>query len=237
MIAELEKIQELLKVANFRDGHLSAGMVAQQVKNNLEVADENINTSLNNIVMNNVVRHPAYQQAALPHRIAAPFYARYETGMEYGEHIDDPVMGVGTERYRSDLAMTIFLNPPAEYEGGELIIQTTFGEQSIKLNAGNAVLYPATTRHRVAKVLSGERLVAVTWVQSLIRDNEQRELLHQLSKTREKMLRKDPDSEDTQRIDCLHMSILFVCGASYNKYKIAGHKKSRPCVKQDSGFF
>lgn len=206
--AELKKVRELLKGANFRDGHLSAGMAAQSVKNNLEVADEDINTSLNNIVMNNVVRHPAYKQAALPHRIAAPFYARYETDMEYGEHIDDPIMGVGTERYRSDLAMTIFLNSPTEYEGGELIIQTSFGEQSVKLNAGDAVLYPATTRHQVAKVVSGERLVAVTWIQSLIRDNEQRELLYQLSKTREKMLRKDPDSEDTKRIDSTYVNLV-----------------------------
>jgi len=206
--AELQKIQELLKSANFRDGHLSAGMAAQQVKNNLEVADENINTSLNNIVMNNVVRHPTYQHAALPHRIAAPFYARYESGMEYGEHIDDPVMGIGTDRYRSDLAMTIFLNSPEEYVGGELIIKTSYGEQGIKFNAGDAVLYPATTRHRVAEVTSGERLVAVTWIQSLIRDNEQRELLYQLSKTREKMLRKDPDSEDTKRIDNVYINLV-----------------------------
>ena len=205
--AELQKIQDLLKTAKFRDGHLSAGMAAQQVKNNLEVSDEDITSVLNNIVMNNVVRHPVYQQAALPHRIATPFYACYETGMEYGEHIDDPIMGQG-DRYRSDLAMTIFLNSPDEYKGGELIIQTPFGEQTIKYNAGDAVLYPATTRHRVAKVTSGERLVAVTWVQSLIRDNEQRELLYQLSKTREKMLRKDPDSEDTKCIDSTYVNLV-----------------------------
>ncbi len=204
---ELQKIQDLLKTAKFRDGHLSAGMAAQQVKNNLEVSDEDITSVLNNIVMNNVVRHPVYQQAALPHRIATPFYARYETGMEYGEHIDDPIMGQG-DRYRSDLAMTIFLNSPDEYKGGELIIQTPFGEQTIKYNAGDAVLYPATTRHRVVKVTSGERLVAVTWVQSLIRDNEQRDLLYQLSKTREKMLRKDPDSEDTKCIDSTYVNLV-----------------------------
>ncbi|MDH3609563.1 MAG: Fe2+-dependent dioxygenase [Gammaproteobacteria bacterium] len=204
---ELQKIQDLLKTAKFRDGHLSAGMAAQQVKNNLEVSDEDITSVLNNIVMNNVVRHPVYQQAALPHRIATPFYARYETGMEYGEHIDDPIMGQG-DRYRSDLAMTIFLNSPDEYKGGELIIQTPFGEQTIKYSAGDAVLYPATTRHRVVKVTSGERLVAVTWVQSLIRDNEQRELLYQLSKTREKMLRKDPDSEDTKCIDSTYVNLV-----------------------------
>ena len=204
---ELNKVQELLKTAKFRDGHLSAGMVAKQVIHIQEVSHENIISSLNNIVMNNVVRHPVYQQAALPHRIATPFYARYETGMEYGEHIDDPIMGQG-DRYRSDLAMTIFLNSPDEYKGGELIIQTPFGEQTIKYSAGDAVLYPATTRHRVVKVTSGERLVAVTWVQSLIRDNEQRELLYQLSKTREKMLRKDPDSEDTKCIDSTYVNLV-----------------------------
>lgn len=206
--SELQTIQDLLNNADFRDGHLSAGMVAQQVKNNQEVSDENISNKLNNIVMNNVVRHPAYQQAALPHRIAAPFYARYETGMEYGEHIDDPVMGVGEDRYRSDLAMTIFLNSPSDYQGGELVIQTPYGEQSIKYDAGDAVLYPATTRHRVNKVASGERLVAVTWIQSLVRDNEQRDLLYQLSKTREKMLRKDPGSDDCKRIDNVYVNLV-----------------------------
>ncbi len=206
--AELEKIQSLLTDATFRDGKLSAGMAAQQVKNNLEVADENIISALNNIVMNNVVRHPDYQQAALPHRIATPFYARYETGMQYGEHIDDPVMGIGAERYRSDLAMTIFLNSPEDYVGGELVINTPFGKQAIKYNAGDAVLYPAATRHCVNKVTSGERLVAVTWVQSLIRNNEQRELLYQLSKTREKMLRKEPDAEHTQCIDSTYVNLV-----------------------------
>jgi PKHD-type hydroxylase len=206
--AELNNIRPLLKDATFRDGKLSAGAAAQLVKNNQEIADENIISSLNNIVMNNVVRHPEYQHAALPHRIAAPFYARYEKGMEYGEHIDDPVMGIGTERYRSDLAMTIFLNSPEEYEGGELMIQTPYGEQTIKFNAGDAVLYPATTRHRVTKVTSGKRIVAVTWIQSLIRDNEQRDLLYQLGKTREKMLRKDPDANDTKRIDNTYVNLV-----------------------------
>lgn len=210
-VAELNKVQQLLKDVTFRDGKLSAGMSAQPVKNNQEVADDKVITALNNIVMNNVVRHPNYQLAALPHRIAAPFYARYENGMEYGEHIDDPIMGAANnqgDRYRSDLAMTIFLNSPQEYEGGELIIQSPYGEQSIKLNAGDAVLYPANTRHRVTKVTSGQRLVAVTWIQSLIRNNEQRELLYQLSKTREKMLRKDPDSEDTKRIDSTYVNLV-----------------------------
>ncbi|MEJ2115113.1 MAG: 2OG-Fe(II) oxygenase [Gammaproteobacteria bacterium] len=104
--------------------------------------------------------------------------------------------------------MTIFLNSPDDYVGGELVIKSSYGEQSIKYNAGDAVIYPATTRHRVVKVTSGERLVAVTWIQSLVRDNEQRELLYQLNKTREKMLRKDPNSDDTKRIDNVYVNLV-----------------------------
>ena len=204
---ELKQIQALLQGAEFRDGKLSAGMAAKPVKNNEELINEKTIAELNQIVMSNLIRHPKYKHAALPHRVAVPFYARYKVGMEYGEHIDDPIMGKD-EHYRSDLAITIFLNSPHEYEGGELIIQTPYGEQTIKYPAGDAVLYSASTRHKVMPITSGERSVAVTWVQSLIRNNEQRNLLYQLSKTRERLLRKDPDSEDTKRIDNVYVNLV-----------------------------
>ncbi len=204
---ELKQVHKLLDGAEFRDGKFSAGLTAQQVKNNEELFNEKIITELNDIVMNNLVRHPEYKQAALPHRIAVPFYARYKQGMQYGEHIDDPIMGEG-DRYRSDIAITIFLNSPDEYEGGELVIQTPYGTQKIKYPAGDAVLYPASTHHQVTLITSGERFTAVTWVQSLIRNHEQRDLLYQLSKTREKMLRRDPTSEDTKRIDNVYVNLV-----------------------------
>ncbi len=204
---ELKQVQKLFQSTEFRDGKLSAGMAAKSVKNNEELINEKIITELNNIVMNNLVRHPEYNHAALPHRIAVPFYVRYKQGMGYGEHIDDPIMGEG-DRYRSDIAITVFLNSPEEYEGGELAIQTPYGTQSIKFPAGDAVLYPASTRHQVTPISNGERLVAITWAQSLIRNHEQRDLLYQLSKTREKMLRRDPDSEDTKHIDNVYVNLV-----------------------------
>lgn len=204
---ELKQVQALLSNADFHHGKLSAGDIAKTVKNNEELVNENIISELNQIVMNNLVRHPEYQRAALPHRVATPFYARYQIGMEYGEHLDDPIMGKDNY-YRSDIAVTIFLNAPDEYEGGELRIRSPYGVQNIKYPAGDAVLYPATTHHEVTPITKGERLVAVTWVQSLIRSNEQRELLYQLNKTREKMLRKDPESEDTKRIDNVYVSLV-----------------------------
>lgn len=204
---ELHRVRELLACAEFQDGRLSAGLAAQQVKNNEEVCSEQTVSELNRIVMGNLVRHPEYKIAALPHRIAVPFYVRYGQGMAYGEHMDDPVMGE-ENRYRSDIAVTVFLNSPDEYEGGELVIYTPFGHQSIKGSAGDAVLYPASTRHQVTPVTRGERLVAVTWVQSLVRSYEQRDLLYQLGKTREKMLRKAPDSEDSRCIDNVYLNLV-----------------------------
>lgn len=205
---ELDKVNALLAQAQFVDGKLSAGMSAAQVKNNLEVSrDDPMINQLNELVMGNLVRHPIYQRAALPLRVASPFYTCYEQGMEYGEHIDDPVMGQ-EQRYRSDLAVTIFLNEPDEYEGGELTIQTEFGEQTIKYAAGDAVMYPATSRHRVSKIASGKRLVAVTWIQSLIKDNEQRNILYQLSCAREKLLHKQPGEEHTKQLDWAYVNLV-----------------------------
>jgi PKHD-type hydroxylase len=204
---ELAQIHKLLDGAKFYDGKLSAGSVAQQVKHNEELAHKETIAELNLIVMKNLVRHPEYNLAALPLHIASPFYARYTKGMGYGEHIDDPVMGE-KQRYRSDIAITVFLNSPEEYEGGELNIQTPYGLQKIKYPAGDAVLYPASTRHQVSPITSGKRLVAVTWTQSLVRNNEQRDLLYQLSKSREKMLRKDPTSEDTKIINNVYVNLV-----------------------------
>lgn len=208
---ELTRAQELLGGAHFVDGKLSAGDVAAQVKYNQEVdsADPNIQ-ALNKIVMGNLLRHKTYQRAALPIKIASPFYVCYQQGMHYGEHIDDPIMGSAeaNQRYRSDLAITIFLNSPQDYQGGELIIDTQYGEQKIKYTAGDAVLYPATTRHRVAEVTQGQRLVAVSWIQSMIKDLEQRALLYQLSCAREKLLRKQSSEEHTKQIDLVYVNLI-----------------------------
>ncbi len=101
--------------------------------------------------------------------------------MSYGDHIDDPVMGGPSQRYRSDIAITIFLSSPEDYDGGELCIETAFGHNDIKLPAGHAILYPASSRHAVNPVTRGERLVAIAWVQSMVRSVEKRQILFQLS--------------------------------------------------------
>lgn len=206
---QLEQISSLLKQAEFVDGKLSAGMEAKRVKNNLEVkpSDSSLDR-LNHLVMNSLVQHPEYQAAVFPYRVATPFYARYTEGMGYGNHVDDPVMGPMTGRYRSDVATTVFLNQPDDYEGGELQINTPFGEKIVKLPAGDAVVYPSSSWHSVQKVTQGERLVAVTWTQSMVRDPAQRELLYELGTARDRLLKSQPDADETGKVSTAYVNLL-----------------------------
>jgi PKHD-type hydroxylase len=204
----LDYIRSVLDGAQFVDGKLSAGMAARRVKKNEELsADAQQIEQLNNLVMGNLVKHTLYQAAALPSKIAAPYYARYQPGMTYGDHVDDPIMGPSQARYRSDISTTVFLNSPEDYDGGELIIRTSFGSQSIKLPAGHAVVYPSSSLHHVAEITRGTRLVAVTWAQSMIRDPAQRELLFGLNQARESLLQQRPDDDETRQVDIAYANL------------------------------
>ena|SRR3990172_1985615 len=206
---ELGLVREWLADANFVDGRLSAGTVARRVKNNEELdARATELERLNNLVMNRLVAHPVYRGGALPLHVASPYYARYQPGMAYGNHLDDPIMGADGLRYRSDIAITIFLNAPEDYGGGELVIQTAFGSQPVKLAAGEGVLYPAGSIHQVNPVTRGERLVAVTWAQSLVRDPARRELLYELGQAREKLLQSAPDAAETAQVNTAYLNLI-----------------------------
>jgi PKHD-type hydroxylase len=204
----LEDARKLVADGRFVDGVLSAGMAAQRVKNNQELAaDERLMRQLNNLVMGSLVKHPVYRSAALPLKVATPYYARYSAGMSYGNHVDDPIMGQG-DLYRSDISVTIFLSGPEDYDGGELVIQTPFGEQFVKLPAGDAVIYPSSSVHRVAEVTRGERMVVVSWIQSMVRDPDKRALLHELNQAREKLLHDNPEAEETSRVNHAYINLV-----------------------------
>ena len=206
---QLAAAHQLIAAGKYTDGSTSAGMAARRVKHNEELAlDPAQMSDLNNLVMNSLVQNPVYRSAAMPLRIAAPYYAHYTKGMSYGEHVDDPIMGMGAELYRSDVSITIFLNSPDAYDGGELVIQTAFGEQQVKLPAGDAVIYPSSSLHHINEVSAGERLVAVTWTQSMLRDPQQRELAYQLYQAREHLLQTSPDAEATTQIDHAYVNLV-----------------------------
>ena len=206
--AQLEKIHELLEPARFVDGKLSAGMAASKVKDNEELALEpELLQRLYRVVMASVGHSALFRSAVLPAKVADFIFARYQPGMRYGDHVEDPIMGQGP-RFGSDVSMSIFLSPPEAYDGGELVIRTPFGDQQVKLPAGHAVVYPSASVHRVAEVTRGERLVALTWIQSFVRDAAQRELLYELDQSREQLLRTDPESDVTKNVDRSYVNLL-----------------------------
>jgi len=204
----LKMLQQSLARAPFVDGRLTAGSAAKKVKNNQEL-DRNAaeRDQLNRVAMNALVDSDAFQHAALPLRLATPFFARYTSGMAYGDHVDDPVMGGRGTQYRSDVSATLFLSPRDSYEGGELHIHTPFGPREIKLDAGDAVIYPSSSIHQVTPVTAGERLVMVTWMQSMVRDPQRRELLYELHLARESLLESAPDSSTTKQVDRSYVNL------------------------------
>ncbi len=197
---QLDVIVPAIANAPFVDGKLSAGISAQKVKQNSEIEQNSeVAKNLAKILIGNLYNNPHFRDAAFPLRIATPLFAKYEKGKFYGSHIDDPVMGGDAQKFRCDIAMTIFLSDPKSYEGGELCIQTQFGEQQCKFQAGDLVLYPASSLHKVNEVTSGTRIVGVSWVQSMIRNPAQREILYDLSQARDQ-LNKNPTLSTPQTL-------------------------------------
>ena len=211
--AQIAKIHQTLEGAEFADGRLTAGFAAARVKNNLELRPEpERRERLIRILMASLGHNETFRFAALPHRVADPIFARYTPGMTYGDHVDDPIMGTQGPRFRTDVSMTVFLNDPESYDGGELAMRTPFGDRQVKLPAGDAVLYPSSSLHRVTPVTRGERLVALTWVQSYVRDPARRELLYELNLAREHLLKEAPGTDTTGYVDRSYANLLRMWG-------------------------
>lgn len=207
--AQLTKIHEILADARFVDGKLTAGEAAARVKANQEATlpPERLQL-LYRILMSSIGHHSRLRSFVLPKAVADFIFARYTKGMHYGDHVDDPIMGNQGPRFRSDVSMTLFLNSPEDYGGGELTIRTAFGVEQIKLAAGAAVVYPSASLHRIAEVTWGERRVALTWIQSFVRDAARRELLFELDQARQWLLRTAPDAEQTRFVDRSYANLL-----------------------------
>lgn len=169
----------------FVDGRTTAGWAAKTVKQNLRLdPKQGENAKLISRIMTALANNGLFRAAALPKSVSSMMLNRYETGMSYGAHMDGAIMA-GAAPIRTDISFTIFISPRDSYEGGELVVVSPGGEQSFKLDAGAAVVYPANTLHRVNPVASGVRDVAVGWAQSLVRDPAQREILFDLGVARQ----------------------------------------------------
>lgn len=206
---QIDKIHELITRSAFRDGRETAGVAARLVKSNEEMMpDEQAQQLLNRILMSSLGEQQRFHYAAMPAKLADFILARYEPGMEYGDHVDEPVMGGPGPKFRTDISMTVFLTPPESYDGGELVMRTSFGDNRVKLAAGDAVMYPSSSLHHVAKVTRGQRIVALTWIQSQVRDPARREILFDLATSRDRLHEQESGSELHQRVDRSYANLL-----------------------------
>lgn len=182
--SDLVTIHQLLERAEFVDGGATAGTFAKVVKHNEQLkSDTDTAQKVRNIIQQKLLDRPLFQAVARPKAMRPLLISRYTPGMAYGWHTDNAVMG-DRPLHRSDISLTVFLSDPSAYEGGELVIDTSLGEQSFKLPAGSAVVYPSTCLHQVTEVTAGTRLAAVTWVQSQVRSAHHREILFDLDTVR-----------------------------------------------------
>lgn len=176
----LNRLGTLLRNAKFVDGMQTAGGGVAHAKKNTEVVrDSEAHTKCDAIIKEALRGNNDFQIVAQPHRVARFLFSRYTVGMEYGDHSDNALMS--DRRFRSDIAMTVFINDPGDYDGGELVMNTDIRPEPYKLPAGYAVVYPAMVLHRVNPVTRGKRLVGITWVQSRVRDPQRRQILVDLA--------------------------------------------------------
>lgn len=185
----LAELRATVAGGTFADGVMTAGWASRLVKKNEQLAGGAGAHEAQQRVLAALKANPVFAAAVLPNRIGPPIFARYTPGMKFGTHMDNAVMG--DDHLRTDVSVTLFLSDPADYDGGELVMETAGGESAYKLDAGSAIAYPSTMLHRVNEVTRGKREVAVTWVQSLIRSAERRELLFDLERARRSLFERE----------------------------------------------
>lgn len=180
---QVQHCRQALAGAEWTDGRATAGYQSAQVKSNLQLPEDHpVARSLGELIMDALGRNPLFIAAALPLKVYPPLFNRYEGGGRFGSHIDNAVRQIAgtSHRVRTDVSATLFLADPDEYDGGELLVDDTYGAKGVKLPAGDMILYPGTSMHQVTPVTRGARLASFFWVQSLVRDDVRRSMLFDL---------------------------------------------------------
>lgn len=207
---QLRQLRTALHTADWTDGRETVGAQGAQVKRNVQLPDASpLREELGRIVLAALAKHPLYHAATLPLRTLPPRFNRYEGGGEYGMHVDGSVMTLPNgEQLRSDISCTLFLSEPDDYEGGELTVSDTYGEHEVKLPAGDAIIYPASSLHRVQPVTRGARLAAFFWVQSLVRDDGRRRLLYELDAAIQRLVATGADRDAVLQLTGTYHNLL-----------------------------
>ncbi|HUH31420.1 MAG TPA: Fe2+-dependent dioxygenase [Rhodanobacter sp.] len=205
------QMRTALEAASWTDGRATVGAQGAQVKRNQQLPDSSpLRRQLGQQVQAALAQQPLFHAATLPLRMLPPRFNRYADGGQYGFHVDGAVMALPDAggQLRSDIACTLFLSAPEEYAGGELIISDTYGEHEVKLPAGDLIVYPSSSLHRVAPVTHGARLAAFFWVQSLVRDDGRRRLLFELDTTIQTLTRSGADAAAVLQLTGVYHNLL-----------------------------
>jgi PKHD-type hydroxylase len=200
-----------LDQADWRDGRITAGPQSARVKANEQLPDhDGTARELGDLVTRALERSPQFIAAALPRHVFPPLFNRYVPGMSFGAHVDNAIRQVpGTShRLRTDISATLFLSAPEDYDGGELVVEDTYGTHSVKLAAGDMVLYPATSLHQVLPVTRGARVAAFFWIQSMVRDDGERGLLFDLDLGIREIVQADPEAPAAVRLTACYHNLL-----------------------------
>ncbi|MFT3734251.1 MAG: Fe2+-dependent dioxygenase [Rhodocyclaceae bacterium] len=210
---ELARLRGLLLAADWADGRITAGTQSAQVKQNRQLPESAAEISeARAIVRKALARHAVFFSAALPADLYPPLFNRYAGGEHFGNHIDNSVrlLPDGSRNMRTDISCTLFLSEPDEYEGGELVVEDHFGDKRIKLPAGDMIIYPGTSLHRVEPVTRGERLACFTWVQSMVRDANQRSILFDMDVAIASLRQQQGDTEPVVNLTGAYHNLLRI---------------------------
>ena len=207
---QVAQLRRALDAADWVDGRETVGAQGAQVKHNEQLPDASpLRRQLGETVLAALAKHPSWHAAALPLRTLPPRFNRYQGGGTYGMHVDGAVMALPNgEQLRSDVSCTLFLSEPDEYDGGELIVSDTYGEHEVKLPAGDAIVYPSCSLHRVAPVTRGARVASFLWVQSLVRDDARRRLLLELDGSIQRLRHTGADTAALLQLTGIYHNLL-----------------------------
>ncbi|MDW2980806.1 Fe2+-dependent dioxygenase [Rhodanobacter sp. KK11] len=207
---QVAQLRGALDAADWTDGRETVGAQGAQVKRNEQLPDASpLRRQLGAVVLAALAKNPLYHAAVLPMRTLAPRFNRYRDGGQYGFHVDGAVMALSDDaQLRSDVSCTLFLSAPDEYDGGELIVSDTYGEHEVKLPAGDLIVYPSSSLHRVAPVTRGARVASFFWAQSLIRDDGRRRLLFELDASIQRLVRSGADAAAVLQLTGVYHNLL-----------------------------
>jgi len=208
---EASSYRAALERADWVDGRVTAGYQSARTKHNLQLPEDHpLSRELSDRILAALERNPLFMGAALPLKVFPPLFNRYEGGQAFGTHVDNAVRQVNAtgHRIRTDLSATLFLTSPEDYEGGELVIEDTYGTQSVKLPAGHLVLYPATSLHHVRPVTRGARISSFFWIQSMIRGDAQRTILFDLDMAVQRLAAESPDHPSAVQLTGIYHNLI-----------------------------